>query len=183
MRAKPVDSEGLQVQQDQDLARRCRPAAKWLGTGLLALAMAGCQPAAPLQRQDAGLTSQQQMLRSQGFVQSEKGWELKMPGKLLFEFDSADLDAGAQARIVELGRVLSAAGIERLRIEGYTDDRGSDAYNLRLSLRRAQAVAHWLVEAGMARDRLEIRGLGRSQPVEPGHPAENRRVAIVVPAP
>lgn len=171
------------MQQDRDWAGRSRAAATWLWTGLLALAMAGCQPAAPLQRQGAGLTAQQQVLRSQGFVQSDQGWELQMPGKLLFEFDSAELGASAQARIVELGRALSAAGIERLRIEGYTDDRGSDTYNLRLSLRRAEAVAHWLVEGGMARDRLQIRGLGRAQPVEPGNPAENRRVAIIVPAP
>lgn len=172
------------MQQDRDptLTECARPAAAWLWAGLLALAMAGCQLAGPA-RHDAGLTAQQQVLRSQGFVPSDQGWELQMPGKLLFDFDSAELGPEAQVRILDLGRALSGAGITALRIEGYTDDRGSDAYNLRLSLRRAEAVAQLLVEAGMARDHLEVKGLGRSQPVEPGHPAENRRVAIIVPAP
>lgn len=156
----------------------------WLRTGLLAAAVvvAGCQ-SAPVAPPEAGLTPQQQVLRSQGFVQSDQGWELQMPGKLLFEFDSADLGAGARTRILELGRALSEAGVDRLRIEGHTDDRGSDGYNLRLSQRRAEAVAQLLAEAGMARDRLEIRGLGRSKPVVPGQAAENRRVAIIVPLP
>ena len=72
-------------------------------------------------------------------------------------------------------------GIERLRVEGHTDDRGSDAYNMRLSLRRAEAVADVLAEAGLARQDIEVKGLGRAMPVVPSDAAENRRVAIVVP--
>ena len=170
------------MQETRHLAGQFVPA-KWWWAGLLVLAMVGCQSAAPTVRHDEGRFLQQQALRSEGFVPTDQGWELQMPGKLLFEFDSAELEANAQARIVELGRALKSVGIDRLRIEGHTDDRGSKAYNLRLSQRRAEAVAHWLVQAGMARDQLDVQGLGNTQPVDPNNPAENRRVAIIVPAP
>lgn len=52
---------------------------------------------------------------------------------------------------------------------------------MRLSLRRAEAVADVLAEAGLARQDIEVKGLGRAMPVVPSDAAENRRVAIVVP--
>ncbi|MEX8192496.1 OmpA family protein [Comamonas guangdongensis] len=142
----------------------------------LALLLAACQTP------PKGLTAQQQQaLRAQGFEPAQEGWELQMSGKLLFEFDSYELGDKARTRVAELAHALMKAGIERLRVEGHTDDRGSDAYNLKLSERRAQAVAEVLVEAGMPRQNIEVKGLGRSMPVVSGGAAENRRVAIVVP--
>ena len=110
---------------------------RWCTATALALMLAACQTPQP-----KGLTPhQQQVLRAQGFEPAEQGWELQMPGKLLFEFDSSVLGESARTKVTELARALMKEGIDRLRVEGYTDDRGSDAYNLRLSLRRAQAVA------------------------------------------
>lgn len=155
---------------------------KWPAAVLLAaLVLGGCQTA-PAPPPATGLTQQQQqVLRSQGFAPSDQGWELQMSGKLLFGFDSSQLSAEARAKVQDLVRALKGVGIERLRVEGHTDDRGGEAYNLRLSLRRAEAVADLLVEYGMERRNIEAKGLGSSTPVVPSDAAENRRVAIIVP--
>ncbi|HSF43871.1 MAG TPA: OmpA family protein, partial [Thermoanaerobaculia bacterium] len=70
-------------------------------------------------------------------------------------------------------------------LEGHTDAKGDDAYNQRLSLRRAEAVKGWLTQReGIAADRLATRGAGESRPVasnedEAGR-QKNRRVEVVI---
>ena len=73
----------------------------------------------------------------------------------------------------------------RFRIEGHTDARGAAAYNQRLSAARAEAVAHFLVQRGVAADRVQAVGRGSSEPANPRDPiaAENRRVHVVNLAP
>jgi len=71
-----------------------------------------------------------------------------------------------------------------LIIEGHTDSKGSDAYNLKLSKQRAAAVRDYLIESGIVGTRIEATGLGESQPTasnatEEGR-AENRRVEFKV---
>ena len=56
--------------------------------------------------------------------------------------------------------------LTRLRVEGHTDDRGRDAANMDLSRRRAGSVMRWLVEHGIAADRLEAWGCGELHPAE-----------------
>ncbi|MCZ7687650.1 MAG: OmpA family protein [Sandaracinaceae bacterium] len=64
-----------------------------------------------------------------------------------------------------VSEVLTAnAWIRRLIVEGHTDDRGTDEHNLDLSRRRAASVVRFLVENGVAEDRLEAQGFGRSRP-------------------
>lgn len=70
----------------------------------------------------------------------------------------------------------------RLLIEGHTDNKGTAAYNMELSKRRADAVKNYLVrEMGVPADRLETVGRGFSEPANPGNPnaPENRRVVVV----
>lgn len=69
-------------------------------------------------------------------------------------------------------------------IAGYTDAIGSESYNQALSLRRAEAVFHYLVNSGVAPERLEVQGFGKANPVatndtEAGR-AQNRRVELRV---
>lgn len=78
--------------------------------------------------------------------------------------------------------------IRKLRVEGHTDDRGNDAHNLDLSRRRATSVMRWLVEHGIAAERLESEGYGETRPLVPNRGAgrqTNRRVEfrITDPAP
>lgn len=152
----------------------------WCTAALLWLA--GCQSSPTIALPAPGLTpAQQEVLRDRGFVEVEQGWELPTSGKVLFPFGMAKVEAGARTRLIELGKALSEVGIRRLRVEGHTDARGSDAYNQKLSEERAEAVKSLLAEGGMAPDGIEVRGFGRTQPLLIGDDAENRRVAIIVP--
>jgi OmpA-OmpF porin, OOP family len=76
--------------------------------------------------------------------------------------------------------ILEANPDLRVRIDGHTDARGTDAYNQKLSERRAEAVRKFFVAHGIDPSRLETRGFGESSPAAPNdspeHMAENRRV-------
>lgn len=101
-----------------------------------------------------------------------------------FEYDSTRLTAAARAQLTELGYAITAPVLEESRfgVYGHTDAAGSDAYNLALSVRRAEAVRTFLVEAfPIAPDRLEVAGFGESRLKYPDAPrdARNRRVEIV----
>jgi len=74
--------------------------------------------------------------------------------------------------------------IQKIRIEGHTDNQGSAAFNQMLSVRRARSVMRWLQEYGVDPARLEAAGYGASRPVsgndtEPGR-AANRRVELII---
>jgi len=73
----------------------------------------------------------------------------------------------------------------RIFVCGYTDATGSDDHNLKLSLKRAQAVADYLVARGLDKERLQIRGFGKEYPVEsnatPAGRSLNRRTEVVLP--
>jgi outer membrane protein OmpA-like peptidoglycan-associated protein len=82
------------------------------------------------------------------------------------------------------GALRVAQNIVLLRIEGHTDSRASDEYNLDLSQRRAESVRRYLIEEGVADVRLVARGYGETQPrasneTEAGM-ALNRRVDLVI---
>jgi OOP family OmpA-OmpF porin len=74
--------------------------------------------------------------------------------------------------------------IELVEIQGHTDERGDDAYNLDLSDRRAAAVKKYLVDKGIDPKRLESQGYGETQPLDRRHNeaawAKNRRVAFLI---
>ncbi len=73
--------------------------------------------------------------------------------------------------------------ILKLSIQGHCDERGSDAFNQKLSEARASMVRDYLIEEGVAAERLEAVGIGESRPIDPGHNekawSKNRRVEFV----
>ncbi len=99
--------------------------------------------------------------------------------ELLFDFDSATLKPGAYAEIDRVAAVLRRYPDTNIRIEGHTDARGSEAYNLQLSQQRAQAVKNALVQRGVQAGRVQALGYGESQQVSASD-AANRRVNIVI---
>ncbi len=103
---------------------------------------------------------------------------------VLFELNSDKLTAGAMQQLDELAAVIKAANpSERFAIEGHTDARGGDELNQELSERRAAAAIDYLaLRHGIARDRLEARGYGRSRPLVPADPFDgrNRRVQVTI---
>jgi len=119
-----------------------------------------------------------------GFARTGEAWELELPSAILFTSDAASVKPQSRAQLEQIANLLQGMKIVSLRIDGHTDATGSDAYNERLSLRRAQAVADILVEAGLPKDLLQVRGLGKRLPVLDNKTAQgraqNRRVAIVV---
>jgi OmpA-OmpF porin, OOP family len=103
---------------------------------------------------------------------------------ITFEFGSAQLKPESIQELHNLGIALNQTvkGETQLLIEGHTDKKGTAAYNLELSKRRADAVKDYLVkEMGVSADRLETVGKGFSEPVNPRNPyaPENRRVVVV----
>jgi OmpA-OmpF porin, OOP family len=83
----------------------------------------------------------------------------------LFAFDSADLRM-PQTKLDEIARTLSGTSSnETITITGYTDRLGSDAYNQKLSQRRADAVKAYLTSKGVSGSRLNAQGKGESNPV------------------
>jgi len=79
--------------------------------------------------------------------------------------------------VLEEVRATVAANpqILRIRVEGHTDDRGRDAANLDLSMRRARSVMHWLQEHGIEASRLSGFGCGETRPVESNAASEGRQ--------
>lgn len=83
-----------------------------------------------------------------------------------FDLDSDRLKpAAAEASLRELLDVFMARPGARFVVTGHADATGNDAYNLALSRRRAQAVADWLVQRGVAASRIEVVGAGSSVPL------------------
>ena len=113
-----------------------------------------------------------------------KGTHIKdIPGPN-FEFNKSNLTAGGKSKVAEAARVLKDNPSVKVSVDGYTDSIGSDAYNLRLSERRAQTVADNLVAGGISKSRLHVQGFGKTHPIADnktkGGRALNRRVEIVV---
>ncbi|WP_434030207.1 OmpA family protein [[Pseudomonas] boreopolis] len=95
----------------------------------------------------------------------------------LFDFDSATLKPAGQERLRQL--VREAGDLEAVRdvlVVGYTDRIGSDAYNLKLSQRRAQAVRDFLVGQGLPASAVRAEGRGEADPVAECPPGSSRAV-------
>ncbi len=87
------------------------------------------------------------------------------------------LRAQSHQALADLARLLVLRpDIERIRIEGHTDSRGSEASNLRKSAARARAVRIYLAARGVAAKRLEAAGRGESMPIESNRSAAGRLV-------
>jgi OOP family OmpA-OmpF porin len=103
---------------------------------------------------------------------------------ILFEFGKADLKPGAVRGLDRLVSLLKEYPERNLLIEGHTDSIGSDAANMVLSQRRADAVNNALAVAGVDRARITARGLSKAYPVAsndtPAGRQQNRRVEIII---
>jgi outer membrane protein OmpA-like peptidoglycan-associated protein len=101
-----------------------------------------------------------------------------------FAFDKSTLTPAGRKIVADAARTLKENPSVHVSVDGHTDSIGSDAYNQKLSERRARTVADALVEDGVDRSRLDVRGFGKKNPVADNKTAEgrarNRRVEIVV---
>lgn len=103
---------------------------------------------------------------------------------VLFAFNKFELKPDAQIKLAKISGILLTYPNLKLQIEGYTDNIGSDEYNLKLSQERATAVQAFLVAQGVSPGNITAEGYGKADPVADNSTnsgrAENRRVAMVV---
>jgi peptidoglycan-associated lipoprotein len=82
-----------------------------------------------------------------------------------FAFDRSDLSSEARGKLEAKASILNASPGLRVRIEGHTDERGSDEYNLALGQRRAASVRQFLLPLGVSEARLDFTSFGEEKPV------------------
>jgi outer membrane protein OmpA-like peptidoglycan-associated protein len=101
-----------------------------------------------------------------------------------FAFNSADLTPKSKGILDQWVAKIKADKTMRVEVAGHTDSIGSDAYNQKLSERRAKAVVDYFVAQGIAANRLKAVGYGKTKPIasnatDEGR-AQNRRVELQI---
>lgn len=153
---------------------------QYAGMALCIIFLAACQ-AKPV----TGLTPEQiAVLQKNGFTQTDAGWELGLDAKVLFGNNQDKLSADSKQTVEKLASELLHVGLNKVNLDGHTDNYGDASYNTDLSLRRANTVAAAFADAGMPRANIHTRGLGQSQPVASNKTqagrAQNRRVSVII---
>lgn len=101
-----------------------------------------------------------------------------------FDFDKANIKPEYRDILNRIAGIMMTLKGYTIAVYGYTDDVGTQAYNLQLSQRRAQAVRDFLVQAGISATVMSTKGFGKSDPRVPGDSeqarAANRRVEIAI---
>lgn len=124
-------------------------------------------------------------LAKAGEVKTEpRGIVLTLSGSVLFAFGKSELLPAARDRLNDVAEALKQTGESTFVVEGHTDNVGTDADNLALSQRRADAVRAYLVSRGVSSAKIKAVGHGESTPVDTNATVDgraiNRRVEIVV---
>lgn len=101
-----------------------------------------------------------------------------------FDYDRYELREDARATLANNAKQLESNSGAKVSVEGHCDERGTTEYNLALGEKRAQAARDYLVNYGIAADRLTTVSFGEERPADPGQDesawAKNRRAAFVV---
>lgn len=129
------------------------------------------------------------LMRDLGAEVRGREMRIALSADVLFDFDKAELKPEAAASLAKVVAVLKSQPKATATVEGHTDGKGDDAYNQKLSEKRAETVRRWLADNG-ATIRISSRGHGKKKPVAPNATKDgkdnpegrqkNRRVEIVV---
>lgn len=116
----------------------------------------------------------------------EEGIKVEFNEKILFAFSKSDLGDAAKTNLNNLVSVLNKYPNTNIEVQGHTDARGTDEYNMGLSERRAAIVADYLKAQGIDGTRITTKGYGESAPgytndTDEGM-AQNRRVEFLITA-
>ena len=116
--------------------------------------------------------------------------KINLSGDILFDFDKADLRPAAEPTLAEVAARIQKYPRAKVLIEGHTDAKGKQPYNLKLSERRAASVKTWLAGKGIAATNVKTSGWGSAKPVaantrsdgsdDPEGRQKNRRVEITI---
>ena len=100
-----------------------------------------------------------------------------------FDFDKSDIKPEFLDTLTAHAKYLVANPSQKIRIEGYTDERGTVEYNIALGDRRAQAVRRFMLFQGVNADQITTVSYGEAHPADAGHDetawAKNRRAVVV----
>ena len=139
--------------------------------------------AARLQARDMEVNLLRSELEALQAVDTDRGMVITL-GDVLFSTGKADLQPGAMSTIERLALFMAEYPAKTVLIEGYTDDVGSENFNLGLSERRAASVRDALLAAGVSPLRISTIGYGEARPIASNSTPEgrqlNRRVEIVI---
>jgi peptidoglycan-associated lipoprotein len=101
-----------------------------------------------------------------------------------FGYDSFQIAPEEVSKIEEAGTLLTQNGSYVMIVAGHCDERGSNEYNMSLGEQRALAIRSYLVNLGIAAERIQTRSYGEEQPVDQGHDEsawrQNRRGEFLV---
>ncbi len=131
--------------------------------------------------EDALKTTLSQLARVQ---ESARGLIVTLPGSIYFDVNKTEVKPAMRERLSQIARALATVPDRHILVEGHTDSTGGDDYNLKLSRLRAESVRSILVGGGVAPERIESQGYGKTRPVASNASAsgraQNRRVEIVL---
>jgi len=110
--------------------------------------------------------------------------KVTLAADVLFDFDKSVLKPEGKSKLDDLAQKVKAINLEVVIAIGHTDSIGSDAYNQKLSVRRAESVKAYMVTRGVEPNRIYTEGKGEKQPVASNKTKDgrqkNRRVEIEV---
>jgi len=115
-----------------------------------------------------------------------EGIKVEFNEKILFAFSKSDLSDSAKMNLNNLATILKNNPNTNIEIQGHTDSRGTEEYNMGLSLRRANAVRDYLISQDIDASRMTVKGYGETAPAysndTPEGMAQNRRVEFLITA-
>ena len=100
--------------------------------------------------------------------------EVLVLDKVLFQFNSATLEATSSAQLNKLVAYLQRNPSMKILVKGHTSSEGSEEYNQKLSENRSKSVVDYLISKNIGKERLTFKGFGKSQPIDTNGTEESR---------
>jgi len=129
--------------------------------------------------------AQEELAKVAALKEEARGLVITLSGSVVFASNQATILPAAQSRLNQVAvALMSTDKYRQLTVEGHTDSRGSQAYNMALSQRRAESVRAYLISRGYPGEMITPRGMGEGSPIadnaSPEGRSNNRRVEIIV---
>ncbi|MBI3556223.1 MAG: peptidoglycan-associated lipoprotein Pal [Deltaproteobacteria bacterium] len=148
-----------------------------LSTTIAAISMSACAPKKPAAETPSSPEATSADISSD-MADSDSGKAMGLE-TVHYAYDSSTLDAAAKKTLNANAGIMKDKTNLKIQIEGHTDERGGIQYNIALGERRANAAKAFLVDHGVAADRVTTISYGKEKPVDQGHDdsawSKNRR--------
>ncbi|WP_317107535.1 OmpA family protein [Chroococcidiopsis sp. SAG 2025] len=144
-----------------------------------------------VQSTQATQTAVQKALTDLKAQETSTGIRINLPENVLFDFDKSNIRPSAKPTLQKLSLLLKNYAKAPVTVNGYTDSKGSDAYNQVISQKRAEAVKNYLAQNfNINNSRMTAKGWGEKQPIAPNTKSngadnpegrqKNRRVEVII---